>query len=224
MQIPERLAKETVRDYAYRTLKQNIVAMTLAPGSMVSESKLAAELGISRTPVREALLELSKVQLVEVFPQKGSRIAKVNCALVEEAHFMRFVMERAIVEMMCDIATEKDMVPLDENLKLQEFYLKSPSPLKLLELDNDFHHRMFAICGMNQIHYLMSSIMTHFDRVRSLSLQTIKELKIVSDHRALLDAIRARDKEQASRVITEHLTRYRIDMDEIRKKHPEYFE
>ena len=224
MDAPKRLAKETVREYAYRALKHNIVTLALEPGSMLSENKIAAELGISRTPVREALIELAKMQLVEVFPQKGSRIAKVNYALVEEARFMRLVMEKAIAEMMCDVATEEQLRGLDELLRLQEFYLERSSPLKLLELDNEFHRRMFEICRMNQIHYLMSGIMTHFDRVRSLSLQVIKEIKIVGDHRAILSAIRAKDKAAAARSVTEHLSRYRIDEDLIRAKYPQYFE
>lgn len=224
MIVPERLSKESVRDYAYRALRQNIVATTLTPGSMVSENTLAAELGISRTPVREALLELSKVQIVEVFPQKGSRISKVNCSLVEEAHFMRLVLERAIVEMMCDVATENDIKLLEDNLELQKFYLEHTSPLKLLELDNEFHRTMFVICGKNRIYYLMSSLMVHFDRVRSLSLQTIKELKIVNDHIALLEAIKARDKQRALATISEHLQRYRVDEDILKKEYPDYFE
>ena len=222
--VPERLAKDSVRDYAYRTLKQNIIATTLAPGSMVSENALAAELGISRTPVREALIELSKAELVEILPQKGCRITKIDGSLVEEAHFMRLVLERAIVEMICDTAQERDLEPLEDNLRLQEFYLARPSPEKLLELDNEFHRQMFVICRMNRVHYLMSSIMMHFDRVRSLSLQSIKDLKIVDDHRALLDAIRAKDKQRASRITTEHLERYRVDENIIRGEHPEYFE
>ena len=191
---------------------------------MVSENILAAELGISRTPVREALLELSKVQIVEIFPQKGSRISKVNCSLVEEAHFMRLVLERAIVEMMCDVAREKDIALLEDNLELQKFYLTHTSPMKLLELDNEFHKTMFVICGKNRIYYLMSSIMVHFDRVRSLSLQTIKELKIVNDHSTLLEAIKARDKQLAVATISEHLQRYQIDEGILRKEYPDYFE
>ena len=224
MIVPERLSRESVRDYAYRALRQNIVATTLTPGSMVSENILAAELGISRTPVREALLELSKVQIVEIFPQKGSRISKVNCSLVEEAHFMRLVLERAIVEMMCDVAREKDIALLEDNLELQKFYLTHTSPMKLLELDNEFHKTMFVICGKNRIYYLMSSIMVHFDRVRSLSLQTIKELKIVNDHSTLLEAIKSRDKQLAVATISEHLQRYQIDEGILRKEYPDYFE
>ena len=69
MHITERLPRETGRDYALRILKDNIVRLELEPGSMVSENELASELGLSRTPVREALIELSKVNIVEIYPQ-----------------------------------------------------------------------------------------------------------------------------------------------------------
>lgn len=231
MQILERLGKgESVRDYAYRVLKYNIITFQLIPGSMVSESELASELGISRTPVREALMELAKVNLVEIFPQKGSRISRVNYALVEEANFMRFVLERAIVEMACDIvatdsaAARKWIEQAGENLRLQEFYLERSSASKLLELDNDFHRQLFELCDKMHVFYLMSSMMVHFDRVRSLSLVAVKDTKIVSDHSVLYDAIKAHDKERAVRMITKHLTRFRLDEEVIRKEYPDYID
>ena len=74
MIIKERTGRETGRNYALRILKENIVMLELEPGSRISENELAQELGVSRTPVREALIELSKSKIVEIFPQKGSFI------------------------------------------------------------------------------------------------------------------------------------------------------
>ena len=66
MKLSNRLPRESGRDYALRTIKENIVSLELAPGSQISENALAAEMGLSRTPVREALIELSKVEIVEI--------------------------------------------------------------------------------------------------------------------------------------------------------------
>ena len=101
MRIEERQYAETARDYALRILKDNIVAMELEPGAMVSENELAAQMGLSRTPVREALMDLAKFHIVEVLPQRGSRIALIDYALVEEARFARQVLEVAILEQVC---------------------------------------------------------------------------------------------------------------------------
>ncbi len=223
MQITERFEKETSRDYALRMIKNNIIMLNLKPGSIVSENELASELGLSRTPVREAFIELNKTQIVEIYPQKGSYISKVCPSLVEEARFLRLVLENAMVELACQCATKNDLALLEENLKLQEFYLENYSPDKLLEMDNQFHKYIFQICNKMQTYYLMDSMMAHFDRVRSMSLHTVKDIKIVEDHRKIVEAIKEKNKENGIAFMTKHLSRYQIDKDEIIKKYPDYF-
>ena len=75
MIVYERLKRETAREYALRIIRQNIISLDLEPGSRISENELASELGISRTPVREALIELSKIKVIEIYPQRGSYIS-----------------------------------------------------------------------------------------------------------------------------------------------------
>lgn len=221
MELLERKTREPAREYALRVLKHNIVNLDLKPGSIVSENELASELSLSRTPVREALQDLSKVQIVEIFPQKGSYIAKIDYNLVEEARFMRMVLELAIAEQACEVATEADLSALEEMLKLQRFYLDNPE--KLLDLDDEFHKQLFHLCNKQRIFSLMGTMMIHFDRVRSMSLVEVKDIKIVEDHHAILDAIKAKDKARAKEATQKHLSRYRIDEEVIRHSHPEYF-
>ncbi len=223
MYIMERSMKETAREYAYRVIKHNIVSLELKPGSMVSENELAEEMKISRTPVREALIELSKLKIVEIFPQKGSFIAKIDSKLVNEARFLRLIVEKSMVEMACDIASEEDILLLEENVKLQDFYLANPIGDRQLELDNEFHELLFRICNKNLTYNLISGMLTHFDRVRKLSLVVIKDHKIISDHKVLIEAIKNKDKATASEVITKHLTRYTVDEEELRKQYCDYF-
>src|SRR5690554_1585330 len=108
MSTTKRQLKESARDYALRLIKESIISLSLIPGSMVSESELSIKLGLSRTPVREALIELSKSQVVEIFPQKGIYISLIDPVLVEEDRFLRLVLEQAMVRMACDVATEED--------------------------------------------------------------------------------------------------------------------
>ncbi|ABR47499.1 transcriptional regulator, GntR family [Alkaliphilus metalliredigens QYMF] len=223
MQIAERLAKETTRDYALRILKYNIIMLELKPGSIVSENELATEIGVSRTPVREALIELSKTQIVEIYPQKGSVVSKIRHNLIEEARFLRLVLENAVVELACDYASESDLEILKESIKLQEFYTENYSPDKLLEEDNKFHKYIFEICNKVQTYSLMDSMTAHFDRVRNMSLHTVKDIKIVEDHKKIVSAIENKDKEKAKAFMTKHLSRYQIDKDEIMEKYPDYF-
>jgi DNA-binding GntR family transcriptional regulator len=223
MDIVERIGKETAREYAFRVIKFNIIALELVPGSMVSENELAEEMGISRTPVREALIELSKLKIVEIYPQKGSFISLIDGELVEEARFIRLILEKAMVEMACEVATADNLAELEENLKLQEFYLINPAKDKQLQLDNEFHELLFHICNKKFTYDLLSGMMTHFDRVRGLSLLVIKDMKTISDHRLLVNAIRNKDKGAANEIITKHLSRYTVDEKELKTKYPNFF-
>lgn len=223
MIITKRLPKESARDYALRTLKYNIITLELAPGSVVSENELSSQLELSRTPVREALIELSKVGIVEILPQRGSRVSLIDYNFIEEFHFLRKVLETAVVEMACDVATQEDILILEQNLNQQEFYLKNPSPARLLETDDQFHQELFRICSKMQVYKLMSSMSTHFDRVRKLSLSTVKDIKIVQDHRTMLEAIKAKDKDLAKATMEKHLSRYKLDEEVIRSNFPHFF-
>ena len=123
MRLLERFPRETGRDYALRTIKDNIISLRLAPGSQISENELAAEMGLSRTPVREALIELSKVKIIEIYPQKKSVVSLIDYSMVEEARFIRNLLECAVVELDCKMAAEEDIRRLEENVQLQNFYL-----------------------------------------------------------------------------------------------------
>jgi len=222
MYITERLEKETARDYALRMIKDNIIRIELEPGSMVSEKEIAMELGLSRTPVREALIELSKSQIVEIFPQKGSKVSLIDYDLVEEAYFTRVVMEKAIVKLACERSTVEDFVGLEENLMLQEFYIDYPESYKFLQLDNEFHMKLYQICNKMRCYEMVRSMSIHFDRVRSLSLTTVKNLKNIQDHRAITEAIKQRDVKLAQQIIEKHISRYVIDEAAICEKYPQY--
>ncbi|MDO5112206.1 MAG: GntR family transcriptional regulator [Clostridia bacterium] len=223
MYLPMRLPRETGRDYALRTMKENIIRMELTPGSMVSENELAAAMGLSRTPVREALLELSKVKIVEIYPQKGSRISLIDDTLVEEARFMRNVLECAVAELDCAVITPEALLRLQENVKLQQYYLDNYYPEHLMDLDNQFHTILFEIARKEQIHAMMDTISIHFNRMRRLSLEAVKGTKIVQDHADIMDAIASHDPLRAKALMDTHLRRYNIDVITLREKYPSYF-
>ncbi|HNX61017.1 MAG TPA: GntR family transcriptional regulator [Candidatus Limiplasma sp.] len=223
MNITERYTRETARDYALRMLKRNIASLELAPGTMLSENELSAALGLSRTPIREALIELAKTRIVEILPQRGSRIALIDCNMVEESRFLRQVLEKAIIELACEQASALDFSVAEANVKLQQFYLENQLPEKLMELDDDFHREFYRLTNRLQTYHLQESMALHFDRVRSLSLATVKDIKIVADHEAILRAVRAGEKEEAAALVVKHLNRYKVDEEAIREQYASYF-
>lgn len=223
MQITERLHRESGRDYALRVIRDNIVSLDLLPGSQISENELAAELGLSRTPVREALIELSRVRIVDIRPQKRGTVARIDCGLVEEAWFMRHALECAVLVPACENWSETDLRRLSENVKLQRFYLENDMLSRLMELDNDFHRTLFEIARKPQSYEMIRTISIHLDRVRRLSLEAAEDLKIVDDHGAILKAVRDRNSEEARRLMTLHLDRCRVDAQVIRARYSQYF-
>lgn len=223
MYIPEQMGRENGRDYALRVIKENIIRLELEPGSSISDREVAAGLSLSRTPVREALLELAKAKAVDIYPQRGSVVSLIDYDLVEEACFVRSVLETAVVEVVCGKATEASLEELESNVKLQWFYLKERVTEKLLELDDEFHRLMFKTAGKLQAYQMMKGMMIHFDRVRNMALGTIKDRSLVEDHEKILEAVRDRDPKAARTLMERHLKRYQVDEEEIRRRYPGYF-
>ncbi len=222
MNVPPRQNREKARDFALRVLRDNIISMTLEPGCRVSEKELAAELGLSRTPVREALIELANYGIIETFPQNGSIIAKIDYRHIEEANFMRMALETLAAEKACDLASDADIEELEDNLQIQKMYMDNGNAKMLLKMDNTFHMGIFAICDKLVSYALMQSMLVHFDRVRHLSLNTLKEIKIVEDHTNILAAIKAHDKHAAREEMSNHLSRFKADRTLISEKYRQY--
>lgn len=223
MKQVERLTSETAREYAFRAIIENIISLDLAPGTAVSENEISGFLGISRTPVRESIQELQKAAIVEIFPQRGSYISLIDSKYVEEAVFLRRVLDVAVIEEACNLATKEDIMKMEENITLQEFYLQNLNTARIYELDNEFHRMIYAAAKKETIHAMRKTMMIHFDRVRSMSMMTVKDTKIVGDHRQMFEAIKKKDKEAAAALVEKHLKRYQFDRDALMKAYPDYF-
>lgn len=133
----------STRDYVYQTLRNDIINLTFEPGKSISEKEVANKLDVSRTPVREAFLQLSQEELLDIYPQKGTFVSLINMRHVEEGRFMREHLEKGIVALACDMLTEEDYEHLQSNLKMQEFSAQQQNYSKLFELDEEFHGAIF---------------------------------------------------------------------------------
>ena len=222
MLVLERLHGEGAREYVLRVLKKNIIECVLKPGEKLSENTLTEELHVSRTPVREALVEMSKIDLIEVLPKRGSRVTKIDYALVEESNFARKVLEKAIVEICCELGELPDLGEMEENIRLQKQYLHAFNQGRLLELDDEFHRLLFKLAGKQHVYEYLEDIRIPFDRIRYLSLLVIVDLQTVNDHIEILNAVRTHNKEMAFSVMDKHLSRYLYDKSAIVRRFPDY--
>ncbi len=219
----ERHNREYAREYVVRVLKHNIINLNLKPGQLVSENEIAEALGVSRTPAREAFLELSRASLVEIYPQKGTCISLIDMDVVEEIRFMRCAVEKAIARLSCDVLTESDLIYLENHLKLQENYVASKDYKHLLTLDDSFHEYMFKACKKKMTYDIIKSAMAQFDRVRILNFVEMDMQISVKEHKEILQAIKNKDKEMAEKLMEKHLIRVIFDMSYLKNKYPEYF-
>lgn len=223
MKILDRLPYENARTYAIRVLLDNIVNLELAPGSAVSENELSSALSLSRTPVREALIELSRNNLVEIQPQKGSYISKIDYELVEESRFMRLVVENAVLKLACENITQEYLDALEANVEKQRKYTDTDNAAQFMELDNEFHRLLFESVHKMWTYKIVNDQMVHFNRLRALSLKSIKNQYTLKDHEDILYAIQRKDAEMAEMLITRHLTRHQMEKTELLELYPDYF-
>lgn len=223
MIILDRNSSETARAYAMRVLLYNIIHIELQPGSAVSENELSSSLSLSRTPVREALIELNRIGLVEIRPQRGSYISKIDYAIVEESRFVRFVMETAVVKLACESITDAYLLALEQNIAQQKLCLISKDGDRFLEIDNEFHRLIFECAGKMWSYHFIEEQMVHFDRFRALAAKTGQATSTIPDHEDILYALKRKDAEMAEMLMARHLTRYQTEKNEIMKQYPEYF-
>lgn len=224
MIVLERNINENSRAYALRILLYNIVNIELAPGTAISENEISSALNLSRTPVREALIELSKNGLVNIHPHKNSYISKINCSIIEEARFVRLALEIAIIKLACIDLPPEYIIRLNGNIAEQKLAIEQNNYLQLLKLDNDFHRLLFEAAGKKWTYNIVSSQMIHFDRLRVLTLNTLKNDRTVEDHQNILSAIEAHNKELAETLIINHLARHNLNREELIKLFPDYIE
>lgn len=224
MNVLHRNPKETGRAYALRVIKKNIVDLTLQPGTMISENDLAEELALSRTPVREALMELEGVGIIEVYPQKGSRVALIDDVLVDEAHFLRCCLETGVVRLLCSSDCQEGVNELARMIQMQQIYLDSGTNEEIIELDNLFHQKMYSLVDKMHCYEMAQNMGIHFNRIRTLTSQHSNNQRNIQEHLELVDSIRKRDEEKAVQIIKCHLSHYKKDEDDIRALYPNYFQ
>jgi len=208
----------------HSTLHHLIVHCVLPPGSPIREKDLSEQMEVSRTPIREALLQLEKEGLVEIYPQSGTRISKISMEEVRESHFIREAMESATVRFVAlkgDSELHKQL-----NIRLQEFNhaLGTAEKDLLFELDELFHKTIAEFRFQNRLWKITNIAKSHMDRVRHLTLPLPKRIyEIADEHQRVADCIIQHQPDEAVRAIQDHLSVIFSDIERIRAEHSEYF-
>ena len=215
---------ETAKGYAYRFLRENIVAFQLEPGTCLNDLELSRSMGISRTPLREAIQKLNEEsKIIEIYPQKGSWISLIDEKRVQEAQFMRVALEQAVLVRLCDTIVPENFEELERMVVLQKFYVESANRQAFFDSDNEFHYTLYKFCGLEMTYQFQQGMAIHYDRVRCNIDIMDRASKIIRDHKAIPSALKIRNKTKVRRVLEEHIKRGEEDIARLKEKYPQYF-
>lgn len=221
--VLERREKESAKDYVVRTLLHNIVNAKLEPGEKLLDQEMCEILKVSRTPFREAELELAQRRLIDIRPKIGTYVSYIDIVLVEEVRHLRSVLEAELAAMACEILGKEEIERLWENLAVWKLYIGRRQEDKIFLLDKQFHGMLYQMCSRNYWYELVEGVAPHFDRTTVLSFRCKPMEHILLDHEDLIRAIENRDRARAEETARRHLTRYTENIDVIRREYPGYF-
>lgn len=225
IRLLEKEPRENVREYAYRVLYDNIMNLRLVPGTAMSEQELSTMLSVSRTPVREAFIRLAQKGLLDVLPQRGTFVSKIDTQQLAEFRFLRVTVETAIVKLACQSFPEEYMWKLQQCLKEQELHLQHCDADGFFASDNQTHSLLYQGCGKPHIWPIIESSTADYMRARILNIAAAAEQMniLYSQHQSIVEAILRHDERRGVAIMEEHINKGIIDVEVLKKQYPAYF-
>lgn len=210
----------------FEALRGLIVNVVLEPGTVLSRPELAQHYQVSQTPIREALLRLSDVGLVDIFPQHTTKVSRIDIGAALQVHFLRRAVELEIVRELSGIpaARRKSLVTrLRTHLRDQTAALKPLNPVRLASADLAFHREMYETAGVGSLWDVVRQRSGHIDRLRLLNLPAVgKAQAVVEDHKAIVAQIEAGNASGATKALNQHLSGTLSFAEELRTRHSEW--
>lgn len=195
-----RLLREKIHD----ELRADMISCRLAPGTEIREAELALRFGVSKSPVRDALMRLEREGLVITLPRQGYRVAPVSVADVEDMFDLRDALERACIARIVKRASDEELAALDRF----RVYEGSRWDGGFVAYNREFHHTLARISGSRRMRDHVIELIDQMDRAVQLSLSSLKRgdpQEFVDEHCALIDALQARDAARAQRIAGRHV-------------------
>jgi DNA-binding GntR family transcriptional regulator len=210
--------------FIFEELQDKILSLQLAPATVLSRSKLQLQFGVSSTPVRDALMKLEQIGLVDVFPQSGTRVSLISIPLARQEQFLRRSIELEVVHALASSQDREIVHELRASLLEQRECAKARDLECFNKADLKFHKLMYTAANAGQLWDLVRRQSVHIDRIRRLHLPVKgKADRIIQDHSSILNAIADRDPDRAQSALRDHLSQSLAFSDELRNQHPTYF-
>lgn len=213
-QSSERSTKLNLRNRIFKELEQGILSGIYPSGASLIEKDLCEQFGVSRTPLREALCQLELEGLVECIPNKGAVVLGVSQQDVADIYTIKVALDGLAAELAAERITPEELTRLEETVNLTEFYLSKNDLDKLLELDSRFHDIICTASKNRPLRSMMSNFHNFIKMARHISLTNPgRPSEMLSEHRAIYQALAAHDAAMASRLSVEHTTRVRKNVE-----------
>lgn len=202
-------------DRAYYAIRAMIVRAELAPGALISESDLVAQLGLGRTPVREALRTLANEHLVDVYPRRGMFVAGIDTRDLSALNELRGELEPFAARLAAERSTPEEREVSGALIAELDSLGANPDPHALMDIDQRMHHHVYKCAHNAYLETALDQYFVHALRIWALALHKIPDLQLaVLEHRALLTAIRDGDADIAAELMFKHVAGFES---EIRK-------
>ena len=195
-----------LRDVVFNTLRQAILKGELEPGERLMEIQLADRLGVSRTPIREAIRKLELEGLVLMIPRKGAEVAKISEKSLRDVLEVRRSLEELAIELACQRMTEDDIKELEEAQEAFRSAIQSADAMTIAETDEHYHDIIYNGTGNNRLVQILNNLREQMYRYRVEYLKKEEAYpQLIAEHEELIDNISKRNKEEATRIMCEHI-------------------
>jgi len=215
----------TAASQIYSDLRSELVSLRRRPGEPIAEAEIALAYGVSRTPVREAILKLSDEGLVEIFPQSGIFASRIPLAALPEAIIIRKALEETTARLVAERATSSQVLNLHSILQRQREASSASDRDAFHQADEMFHAGIAEVAGYPGIWKFVQQVKVHVDRYRRLTLPQMGRMtQVIAEHEAILAAIEAHDTAGARNCMEIHLERLLRDISATQSVDPELFD
>jgi DNA-binding GntR family transcriptional regulator len=196
----------SLQSRVFSQLQNDILNGLYEPGDSLIEKKLSDELGVSRTPVREALRQLELEGLVQSFPNKGVIVKGVSTQDIRDIYTIRMLIEGLAARWAAEKITPQELEELKEVVELQEFYTVKSDNNHLMQFDTRFHDIIFKASKSKPLMHTLSTFHHYVQKARKISLgNSVRAMEVLEEHKAILQAIIDKDAYKAERLTTEHV-------------------
>lgn len=208
----------------YTALRNKILTMAYEPGYVLRKGALCEQLGVSRSPVTEALNRLSTDGLVDIIPQSATRVSQFSMFELREESFLREAVETAAVAKVAVEHTDEQLTILSRNLKMQNLLVEDEDFQGFFEADLEFHELILAFTGFPRVASAAGQLSLQLHRARMLILpERGRPAEAVAEHQSILAGIKARDANSARAAMSLHLRQLITRLEPLERQHPEYF-